>query len=89
MRKNYSNSFKFKVALEALKGNKTVAELCSKFGVVSSQIYLWKRQLEEHGEKIFSDKKRLDHHGEIDRLHRVIGKIAAERDFLSRVLDDR
>lgn len=87
IRKRHGNSFKFKVALEAIKGNKTLAEMCQEFGVAGSQIYSWKKQLEEYGGEIFADKRQADHKSEIDRLHRVIGKITAERDFLSHVLD--
>ena len=87
IRKKHANSFKLKVALEAAKGNKTLAEMCQEFGVVSSQIYSWKKQLEDHGGEIFADKRHVDHKNEIDRLHRVIGKITVERDFLSRALD--
>ena len=85
--KKHGASFKLKVALEASKGNKTVAELCSEFGIATSQIYAWKKQLEEQGSKIFADKREINHRNEIDKLHRIIGKITAERDFLSRVLD--
>ena len=87
IRKKHNNSFKLKVALEATRGNKTLAEMCQEFGVASSQIYSWKKQLEEHGGEIFADKRHADHKNEIDRLHRVIGKITVERDFLSYVLD--
>ena len=86
-RKIHSDRFKLKVALEALKGNKTIAAMCHEFGVQSGQIYLWKKQLEEHGNEIFSNKKQTNQKNEIDRLHKVIGQLAAERDFLSRVLD--
>ena len=77
LRKNHSNTFKLQVALEATKENQTIAELCHKFGIAASQIYLWKKQLEEHGSEIFADKRKVDHQGEVDRLHRVIGKITA------------
>lgn len=85
--KKHSALFKLKVALEAVKGSKTVAELCSEFGVASSQIYGWKKQLEEQGEKVFSDKRVTDQKNEVDRLLRIIGQVTAERDFLSRALD--
>jgi transposase-like protein len=84
--KKHGATFKLKVALRAIKGDKTVAELCSEFGVVSSQIYLWKNQLEKNGEKVFADKRALDQKNEIDRLLRIIGQVTAERDFLSRAL---
>lgn len=87
IRKTHSNAFKLKVALEAIKERKTVAELCQDFSVLSSQIYAWKNQLEEQGEFIFGDKRKSNQQDEIDRLHRILGKITAERDFLSRALN--
>lgn len=87
IKKTHNNAFKLKVALEAIKGQKTIAALCQEFSIASSQIYLWKKQLEERGSEIYSDKKQTNQNGEIDRLHQVIGKITAERDFLSRVLN--
>ena len=86
--KKHNNEFKLKVALAALKGDMSVAEMCQEFSVSSSQIYAWKKQLEEQGTKIFADKRQAENQkDEIDKLHRIIGKITAERDFLSRVLD--
>ncbi len=54
----YTDKFKFKVVLEDLKENKTVPELCHKFGLVASQIYAWKKQLKEAGEQVFSVRGR-------------------------------
>lgn len=87
IRKFHTNEFKLKVALEAIKGNKTMAQICSEFSVVSSQVYTWKERLEKQGSDIFSEKKQNDQSSEIDRLHKVIGQLAAERDFLSHVLN--
>ncbi len=88
MNKSYSDAFKLKVALAAVKGDKTVPQLCSEFEVASSQIYAWKKQLEEHGTKIFADNRKADkQEAEIDKLYRIIGKITAERDFLSKALN--
>ena len=80
--KKHSTAFKLKVALAALKGDKTIAELCSDFSVVASQIHAWKKLLEEQGTQIFEDKRRgKNQKDEIDKLHRIIGKITVERDF--------
>lgn len=83
--KRHGNSLKAKVALEAIKEKKTVGDLCQEYSLVASQIFAWKKQLEEGCEKIFQSKQD-DHKGEIDRLHRVIGQLTAERDFLGHVL---
>ncbi len=88
IQKKHGKEFKLKVALAAIRGDKTAAELCYEFGVTSSQIYAWKKLLEDEGAKIFADKRQAENQkNEIDKLHRIIGRIAAERDFLSRVLD--
>ena len=84
--KKHGNSFKAKVALEAIKENKTVADLCQEYALSASQIFAWKKQLEEGCNKVFEDKQKDDHQGEIDRLHRVSGQLTAERDFLGHVL---
>lgn len=83
--KKHGSSFKSKVALEALKGSRTVAELCQEYSVAASQIFAWKKQLEEGCTKVFEDNQKDNHKEEIDRLHKVIGQIAAERDFLELV----
>ena len=84
--KKHGSSFRLKVAIEAIKGKKTTAELCQEFSVVSSQIFAWKKQLEDGAQSLFEAKKQKDPQEEIDKLHRIIGKITAERDFLERVL---
>ena len=90
MKKKYSrhnDKFKLKVALAALKGDKTMPELCQDFNLSSSQIYAWKKQLEDYGEQVFSCKsKPKTHDADIDRLHATIGKLKVENDFLARVL---
>ncbi len=88
IRKKHGDAFKLKVALAAIKGDKSVADMCFEFGVSSSQIYGWKKLLEEQGAAVFADKRSVNNQkGEVDRLHRLLGKITAERDFLSYVLD--
>lgn len=88
--KNHSSAFKAKVALEAAKEEKTTAELAQEFGVHSSQIASWKKQLLGNASELFenaSDKKR-DKDAEIKDLHAKIGELVVERDFLSRGLKD-
>ena len=84
--KKHGSSFKSKVAIEAIKEKKTLAQLCQEYSITSSQISAWKKQLEEESVKIFEGKVEKDYKAEIDRLHRVIGELTAERDFLERVL---
>lgn len=85
--KNYSEAFKFNVALAAAYGIKSVPELCKEFGVVTSQVYAWKKQLEENGPTLFVDKRRTENKDKetIKELTATIEQIEAERDFLARV----
>jgi len=65
-RKRYSAEFKFKVALEAIKERQTMSELTTKFGVHSTQIGLWKKQLLQEGMEVFKEeikgKKKISNH---------------------------
>lgn len=86
-RKRYAAEFKAKVALEALRGEKTVAELATKFGIHPNQVGDWKRQAVEGLTDLFSGKtERSDaaHEAEIKELHAKIGQLTVERDFLGR-----
>jgi len=58
MRKSYDTAFRAKVALEAAKGEKTLAELSSTFGVHPDQICRWKKQLLESLPDIFTDRRK-------------------------------
>jgi len=84
--KKHGSSFKAKVALEAIKETKSLGELSQEFGIASTQISTWKRELEEKSKTIFEKNESKSQQDEIDRLHRVIGQITAERDFLERAL---
>ncbi len=83
-KKAHSAGFKFKVAFEAAKGEKTIAELCSEYGVVSSQVFKWKKALLEHGADIFNQGalKQANPEKEMDKLYTVIGKLKVENSFL-------
>jgi transposase len=85
--KKRSGSVKAKIALEAIKEKKTLTELSQEYGVAVAQISTWKKQLEDECNKIFEGSQKKDQQGEIDRLHRVLGQITAERNFLERALN--
>ena len=87
MRKRYDATFRAKVALEAVKGEKTLAELSSVFGVHPNQISNWRRQLLEMLPDLFTDrrKKRDKDQAElVSELYRQIGQLKVELDWLKK-----
>lgn len=86
-RVRHSSAFKAKVAIAALAETKPIAELTSEFGVHASQITRWKQELVENASDLFgkAKKKEINHDAEVAELHRVIGKLKAENDFLSNL----
>jgi len=88
-RKHHSPEFKAKVALEAVKGEETVSELASRFGVHPTMIHQWKRALLEGAAGVFErGGRRKPEIGEdqVKELHAKIGELAVANDFLSRKL---
>jgi len=88
-RKNHCPDFKAKVALEALKGERTVAELSSQFGVHPTMIHSWKRALLGGASDVFErgGKKAPEVEEEqVKELQAKIGELAVANDFLSRKL---
>lgn len=86
-RNNYPDSFKAKIALEAIKGDLTLTEISSKYSVHSTQINRWKKQVLEKLPGIFSDKvKKIEqnHDQEKDELFKQIGQLKVELDWLKK-----
>ena len=86
-RKRYSADFKARVALEAIKGDLTLAQLAAKHGVHQTVINAWKKQAIEGLSGTFSGKAEAAEQGreeEIEKLHAKIGQLVVERDFLRR-----
>ena len=85
-RRRYSAEFKAKVALEAIKGEATIAELVMKYGVHQTLINTWKRQAIEGMTGLFSGKAEAaaaEREGELGKLHAKIGQLLVERDLLA------
>jgi len=85
-RKQYGPSFKAKVALEAVKGDLTLAELASKYGVHPTQITNWKRQLLDELPNLFKnkDRKNKDSSNLENELYQEIGRLKVELDWLKK-----
>jgi transposase len=86
-RKRHNSQTKIKVALEAIKGEKTTAELTAKYGVHASQISSWKKQALEVIPEAFSNKRKrseTDQQALIDELYKQIGQLTVERDWLKK-----
>ena len=94
MRKNYSGDFKAKVALEAVKGERTLCELASRYEVHPNQIRTWKKTLISGMPDIFTGRRKRrqqDDEEEKGRLYEQIGRLKVELDWLkkkSALLDD-
>jgi transposase len=87
MRKSFSPDFMAKVALAAIKGDMTTAELSSKYEVHRSQISNWRKRALEGLREIFRgkrDKSLKDNEKLIDELYRQIGQLKVENDWLKK-----
>jgi transposase len=88
-RRNHDAAFKARVALEALKGEKTAAELATTYGVHPTMIHQWKKALLDGAADIFergAKKPPEVDEAAVRELHAKIGELAVANDFLSRKL---
>jgi transposase len=88
-RRNHSPAFKAKVALAALKGERTIAQLADQFGIHVSQVTTWKDQLQASAFNLFetgSASKPAAPEIDIKSLHAKIGELTLENDFLESAL---
>jgi transposase-like protein len=87
MRKRYDGSFKARVALEAIRGDRTVAEIAAAYGVHPNQISKWKKQALDELPKIFSGRyEKTEAQGKelTDQLYQQIGRLKVELDWLKK-----
>ncbi len=90
MRKKHDSKFKARVALEAIKGEKTIAEIASEYGVHPNLVGQWKQKALENLPDIFEKKengKDRETDKLLDDLYREIGVMKVENDFLKKKLD--
>ena len=86
-RKRYSAEFKARVALEALRGELTAAQLATKHGIHQTMVGEWKKQAMEGLTSVFSGRSEAQEtarssEAEVEKLHAKIGQLLVERDFL-------
>ena len=86
-RRNHSAAFKVKVALAAIKGDRTMAELASEFEVHPTQIAQWKKQLLEALPEVFSHRRQRSQQQQDEltaQLYQQIGQLKVELDWLKK-----
>ena len=87
-RRNHTAAFKAKVALAALKGDKTLAELAQQFDVHPNQITDWKTRLQESAAGVFGEEKAEQQvKVDVTRMQAKIGELTLENDFLETALE--
>ncbi len=88
IRRTHSAAFKAKVALAAVKGERTLAELAQQYDVHPNQITEWKRQLQERAADVFGTAGAAPSEPPVDlrTLHAKIGQLTLENDFLESAL---
>lgn len=86
-RKRHSPDFKSKVAIDAIRQQQTVNELTAKYAVHATQINQWRKQALAAIPAVFkgkAEREQQDRQAEIDELHRQLGQVIAERDWLKK-----
>jgi len=87
IRKRHGKKAKFDAALDALKGNQTMAELCQKYGVNQSVLHRWKKELLDKGPDLFGmGKASKGENEQVEKLQRKIGELTMDIDFLKKNL---
>lgn len=95
-RNSYTPEFKAKVVMELLEGDDSLSAVASKHGISPSMLSDWRKQLVDNASAVFSreqdirEQRRLEekHGQEVDNLHRLVGKLTVERDYLQQRVKD-
>jgi transposase len=89
-RKKWSASAKFEIAIQAIKGDATLNEICKRYSVAPTQVHAWKKQLLEQGSNVFAKHDKTTESAVSDlerkqsRLYEKIGQLTVEKDFLKK-----
>ena len=89
MRKKHEPAIKARVALEAIKGEKTAAQIASEYGVHPTQVTQWKQELIQRSAEIFAKPDNTlarQHEETVDKLHKTIGEITMENNWIKKKL---
>ena len=87
MQRKFKPEFKAKVAIEGIKGQKTIAQISSEYTVHHTQISKWKKELLSRIKDIFNtkaEKRYFEKEQEIEELYKQIGQLKVENDFLKK-----
>jgi transposase-like protein len=89
-RKSYTAAEKARIALEAIKGNLTAAEITAQYDVHTTQVNQWKRQALDSLPELFTNKTKalqIDYESQLAELYQQIGRLKVENDFLKKKSD--
>jgi transposase-like protein len=89
-RKSYTPAEKARIALEAIKGNLTAAEITAQYDVHATQVNQWKRQALDLLPELFTNKAKalqVDYESQLAELYQQIGRLKVENDFLKKKSD--
>ena len=85
-RRNHSPTFKAQVAIAAIAGDKTLAQLAEQFDLHPNQILDWKKQLQQNASEVFGSTAKDSEPTDLKPLHAKIGQLTLENDFLETAL---
>ena len=87
IRKTHGKDIKFKAAIAMIKGDKTLNQLSTEYGVAQSVLHRWKKTLQQEGPSLFEDQRKpKEDKDQLSSLERKIGQLVMENDFLKKAL---